>query len=123
MKSICLSCIISILLIISINAYAEGLSTLAKVGKSQDAMARALNEETKQFKDLKDAIERGAIKKGESQEEIKARYGEPVIAIAGKDNTEKWVYKPGYATWFDGIKIYLFFDSDKKLHEIKGQLS
>lgn len=99
--------------------HAEGLSTLAEVGKDQAAMQKALDEETKSFRAIRKAIEKGTINKGESQDAIKRSYGEPVIILPDKKHDEKWIYKPGYASWFDGIKIYLYFDSDKKLEGIK----
>ena len=116
-----LNFIILILLNITVSVYAEGLSTLIEVGKSQNAMQKTLDKETKSFEALKKAIQKGAIKKGESQDVIKKRYGEPVIILPDKQYAKKWVYKPGYATWFDGVRIYLFFDDDKKLKKIKSQ--
>ena len=102
-----------------INIYAEGLSTLAEVGKSQEAMQKALDKETKSFEAIKKAIEKDVIKNGVSQDVIKKRYGNPVVILPDKQYTERWVYKPGYASWFGGIKIYLFFNGGKKLVGIK----
>ena len=108
-----------LIVLLTVNVYAEGLSTLMQLSKSQDAMERELENETNVFKAVKRAIENGSIAKGQSQRFIRERLKEPVVILPKDDGTEKWVYKPGYATFFDGIKIYLFFDSDKKLTGIK----
>lgn len=101
------------------NCYAGGLSALIKLGKSQKEMQKTLNEETKTFKVVKNGIVAEKIKKGQSQDLIREQYGEPVVIISEKNDTEKWVYKPGYASHFDNIKIYLHFDGAKRLKEIK----
>jgi len=119
MKYVNLLFVILTLLSITTSIYAEGLSTLANVGKSQDAMQRALNKETKSFEKIKKAIEKGTIKKGDRKDTIRKHYGEPVVILPDKQYAEKWVYKPGYASWFNGIKIYLFFDSNNELEGIK----
>ncbi|MFH1594577.1 MAG: hypothetical protein ABID09_07780 [Candidatus Omnitrophota bacterium] len=99
--------------------FAEGLSTLIEVGKSQDGMEMQLNDETKTFDAVKEAIEKGAITKGLTQESILNNYGKPVVVLAEDGNREKWIYKPGWASHFEGVKIYLFFDPQKKLDGIK----
>ena len=101
------------------NVYAKGLSTLIEVGKSQAAMEKELKKETKTFQAIKNAVESGGIKKGQSQKFIEKKYGEPVIILKEKGGVEKWLYKPGNVSHFGGIKIYLFFNTDKKLTGIK----
>ena len=101
-------------------AFPDALGALIKVGKSQDAMGKALAKETKQYKAVKKAVEQGAIKVGDSASSIKKRFGEPVLISNQKDNGQKWVYKPGHATHFDNVKIYLFFDSSQCLSEIRA---
>jgi len=93
---------------------------LAAVGKSQKAAEKVLAKETKAFEAVKNGLATGDIKEGQTQEEILKKYGEPVIAMPEENYTEKWIYKPGHATYFDNIKIYLFFDKDKKLIEVKA---
>lgn len=105
--------------LIASNCYGEGLSTLAAYGKVQEKMQKVLDSETKAFNAVKKGIENGSIKKGQAQDYIEKRYGKPVIAIPDKEYPEKWVYKPGYATWFDGIKIYLYFDQYQTLMGVK----
>ena len=112
--------IITILFLLSATtSYANGLSALIGIGKSQAAMQETLKKETKAFEAIKKAIETGAIKKGAPQDSIRSRYGKPVVIISKEGKPEKWVYKPGYATHFGGVKIYLFFDEAKKLTGIQ----
>ncbi|MBL7157007.1 MAG: hypothetical protein ISS92_02465 [Candidatus Omnitrophica bacterium] len=100
-------------------AFSDSLGNLIKVGKSQAQMEKALAKETKSYKAVKKAVESGTIKVGDEANSIKKRFGSPLVIIPQKDNSEKWVYKPGYATHFDNIKIYLFFDSNNRLSGIK----
>lgn len=100
-------------------SHAEGLDGLIQAGESQARIQKALDEETRTFESIKNAVETGEIKKGLSQKFILKRYGAPVITLPDKKYQEKWVYKPGYATWFDGVKIYLFFDSEENLQGIR----
>ena len=103
----------------SSSASAGPLFELMAVGESQKEMEKELAKETKAYKAIKKAIERGRIKKGESADEIIKMYGAPVVTLSDDQYAEKWVYKPGYASYFDGVKIYLFFDDDETLKGIK----
>jgi len=100
-------------------AFPDSLGNLIKVGKSQSKMEKVLAKETKNYKAVKKAVESGAIKVGDEAASIKKRFGEPVVTISQKGNSEKWVYKPGHATHFDNVKIYLFFDSNRRLSKIR----
>ncbi len=99
---------------------AEGISSLAEVGKSMADINAAMDEETKTFDRVKAAVESGAIRKGVSKADIKAQYGEPVIknddSATGR---EKWAYKSATSTFFKGIRIYLYFDDKGALDEVK----
>lgn len=102
------------------HVYAEGgLSTLSKIAKSQEDMAETVNKETTAFRAVKNALETGKLKKGQSQGLISAQYGDPVITLTEEGNIEKWIYKPANSSYFSGIKIYLFFDHNKLLMGIK----
>ncbi|MBL7157869.1 MAG: hypothetical protein ISS92_06925 [Candidatus Omnitrophica bacterium] len=120
-KRCAITCVIFVYVccVFSFSASAGPLFELMAVGESQKAMEKELAKETKAYKTIKKAIEKGLIKKGESADEIRRRYGAPVITLSDEQYAEKWVYKPGYASYFDGIKIYLFFDSDKTLKGIR----
>ena len=111
--------IIAFIVLFSASCYAEGIGTLMAVGKSQDEAEAELKRETKAYKAVKNAIEKGKIKKGDTQKNIQARYGDPVIIVSDKDYAEKWVYKPGNATFFDSAKIYLIFNSEGNLAGIR----
>jgi len=92
----------------------SSLKTLIELGKSDKIKQKALEEETKSFLKLKEAIEEGLLKEGLSKKEVLKLYGEPVITLS-RDEIEKWVYKKGQESWFGGEKIYLFFGKDSKL--------
>ena len=101
-----------------LNCYAEGLDTLIEVGKTQQDISKAYAQETKNFEGVKKAIENGAIKIGLSRDDIKKKFGEPVIAVR-EDAREKWIYKPASSSFFEGVKINLFFSANGALDEIR----
>ncbi|MDD5424047.1 MAG: hypothetical protein PHR74_02080 [Candidatus Omnitrophica bacterium] len=99
---------------------AEGLGTLMQVGKSMDDADRTLSKETDQFEKVKADLDRGEIKKGMAQSEVIKAYGEPQVAF--KDSLtkrDKWVYKPGSSNYFEGSKIYIFFDDEGLVDETR----
>jgi len=107
-------------LVSAVPLYAEGLDTLIAIGKSQAEMQKALDEETKAFERVKRAVETGDISKGQGKAGIRDKYGEPVVAT--QDSTtgkEKWVYLPATSSFFKGAKMYLFFDTNGLLDEIR----
>ena len=90
---------------------AEGLDSLVEVGKSMADISAGFNEETKAFNRVKAAVDSGAIKKGLLKASIRTQYGEPVIINDDSaTKREKWAYKPAASSFFEGIRIYLFFD-------------
>ncbi|MBU1038581.1 MAG: hypothetical protein KJ994_05965 [Candidatus Omnitrophica bacterium] len=98
----------------------EGLDSLMEVGRSMADINAAMDKETKAFNAVKAAVDSGDIKKGLSQDEIRSRYGEPVIANDDSStNREKWTYKPADSSFFKGVRIYLFFDDKGILDEIR----
>jgi len=99
--------------------YADALGTLIDVGKSQKAMGETLNKETKAYEAVKRAVETGRLQKGQTAKEVRSAYGNPVVSSEESGGASRWVYKPGYASHFDGIKINLLFDKDKKLAKIE----
>ena len=97
-----------------------GLGDLRALAASQADAQRAYDEETRAFERVKEAIQRGDIKKGQTKKEIRKRYGEPVVNTSEFETLrEKWIYKPAKSSFFSGVKAYLFFDRDNKLDEIK----
>jgi len=111
--------VVAVMIITASACYAEGLDSLVEVARSQGKIQEEYSKETRVFESVKKAIDKGVIKKGQPKDEIAKKYGQPVVVVPeyGIDR-EKWVYKPSSSTFFDGIKIYLFFDKDNKLDEI-----
>ncbi|MCQ9207415.1 MAG: hypothetical protein NG740_06030 [Omnitrophica bacterium] len=119
-SSIRIITILCMLLFVATRIYAAGLSALAGLGKSQKEMQETVDNETKAFAAIKKALETGDLKKGESGQLIREQYGEPVVILPGTEaDSEKWIYKPGYAPHFGGIKIYLFLNARGRLSGIK----
>lgn len=101
-------------------ARAEGISSLIEVGKSMADISAAMDEETGVFNSVKEAIDNGSIKKGVSKSSIREQYGEPVIINDDSaTKREKWAYKPATSSFLKGVRIYLYFDADGILNEIK----
>ncbi len=108
----------SLLVFPAVSCYADGLGTLIQAGKSMDDAERGFAQETAVFNKVKAGVDSGAIKNGLSQSEIIKQYGSPQVAVRdAKSRREKWVYKPGSSTYFEGIKIYLFFNNEGLLDE------
>jgi len=109
------------ILLISITIWAntEGLSSLAKVGKDQAKMERILRDETEAYQAIKKGIDKGSLTRGMPQDEILKKYGAPVVKLKEVNDIERWVYKPGHMTYFNNVKIYLYFDDNKILTDIK----
>jgi len=101
-------------------AFAEGLQTLIKVGKDMAEMSKALDDETKNFENVRRAIDKGILKPGKPKSSIRQEYGAPVVEFPKEAHSkETWVYKPASSSFFEGIKIYLIFDDNGNLEETK----
>ncbi|MDD5428268.1 MAG: hypothetical protein PHI58_03405 [Candidatus Omnitrophica bacterium] len=119
MRKAVLSTFILVFLLVCANCEA-GLGELRKIAAAQADAQREYKEETKAFERVKNAIDSGYIKKGQTKKEIKDRYGEPVVNTRETETRrDKWIYKPASSSFFSGVKIYLYFDRDDKLDEIK----
>ncbi len=100
--------------------YAEGLDSLIQVGRSMTDINSAYDDQTRSFNRVKSAVDSGYIRKGMFKGSVRSSYGEPVIANDDSaTKREKWVYMPAGSTFFKGIRIYLYFDGQGKLDEIK----
>lgn len=107
-----------ILLCAPFNVFADGLDALVEVGRSQGEIAKTLNQETKNFENVRRALEKGILKNGMPSDAIRKLYGDPVIEF--KEGAKvKWVYKAAESSFSDGLKIYLIFDGDGSLEEAK----
>ena len=99
---------------------AEGLQSLIAVGQSMTEAKKALAAEDGSFAGVKRALDSGALVKGQSKSAIRAQYGDPVVAntdfVTGR---ERWVYKSVSASFFKGPRVYLLFDAQGILDEIK----
>jgi len=91
---------------------AGNIKKLKNIADSLGAMEKASKAEGKNYDKAKALLSTQDIRKGLSKEEIEEYCGEPVASV--KDDT-KWVYKPPSSTFFEGEKIYFFFDSDGNL--------
>lgn len=97
-----------------------GLGELRAIAAAQTDAQNTYKEETRAFERVKAAIGRGDIKKGMEKKEFKNRYGEPVVnTVDSETGREKWIYKPAKSSFFEGVKVYIYFDRDNKLDEIK----
>ncbi len=104
-----------IVLLLTTPARAD-LKTLMELGKSQGEIAKALKEETDSYNRVKEAIDSGKLKEGETAENIRKKFGEPVIDVFDeKRGSVKWLYMPATSTHFEGEKLYLFIGEDSLL--------
>jgi|GEM_PF-561944 len=100
---------------------AEGIGTLIEASKGMDEARKDLEAETAGFRQVKDGVDSGAIRKGQSRQDILIRYGEPVVMNEdAKTKRERWVYKPAGSSFFEGEKITLLFDTNGNLDEIRA---
>lgn len=92
----------------------KDVSFLQELAKDEKAKAGAMESDTKNYKKLKEALADGKVNPGMAMEEIRDRFGEPVVTTQEKEGT-RFAYKPGPASWFGEQKIYLIFDAHGKL--------
>jgi formylmethanofuran dehydrogenase subunit D len=111
---------IAIVLLLASVCAAEGLDVLIQVAKSQAEIKNQYEEETKNFKKVKVAIENGAIKKGQSKAEIQSRYGAPVVSVKDADGRrEDCIYKPDTSSFFKGVRATLVYTEQGVLDETR----
>lgn len=109
-----------ILFLCSSTAYAVGLGQLMGIARAQKDAQATYAKETRTFDRVKAAVDKGEIKKAQTKKEIASRYGEPVVNITESGTgRDKWIYKPAKSSFFEGVRVYLYFDKDDKLDEIK----
>ena len=89
---------------------------LIQLGRNDKLKQRALNQETKNFKRVKNYIDSNKIKMGISTKSAIKRFGEPVVVLSETEG-ERWAYKPSDADWIGGEKIYLIFDEESSLSD------
>ena len=113
------SIIVATIFLFTPKVYGTGVGELLHVSGEQNLFQKELNKETKSYNAIKAAIEKGKIKKGDSQESIEKRFGTPIIKMEDTKYAEKWAYKPGDSSWSDGVKIYLYFNEENALQGLK----
>ena len=92
------------------------LDHLMQISKARGDMEEELKEETESYSNVKKAIDQEKIKEGQSAQVIAKQFGAPSIKLVENDKIHKrWVYKKGGTSYFEGEKIYLFFDENNKL--------
>lgn len=115
---------IAISLLGFIAAYSADLKTLMEIGASQADIAKTLQQETKNYNGVKNAIASGAIKEGMASDIVRRKYGEPIIETYDKKcDLTKWLYMPASSSHFGGEKLYLYVDKENKVKgwELVGQ--
>ena len=111
---------IFVLFLLSPPAYCAGLGELMDIARAQKDAQATYERETRAFERVKEAIDKGTIKKGQSKKEIENRYGDPVVNIPEYGTgREKWIYKPAKSSFFEGVKAYIYFDKENNIDEIK----
>ncbi len=101
---------------IATNTFSADLKTLMEIGASQVDIAKSLQQETKNYNEVKKAINSGAIKEGLAAETIRKKYGEPILETYDKKrDATKWLYMPASSNHFKGEKLYLYLDKENKV--------
>ena len=97
------------------NANVPALKMLVRLSKDNKLKQKALEQETKNFRSLKNYINSNKIESGISTKYAVKHFGEPVLIFTESNNKERWAYKPHDANWIGGEKIYLYFDEKGSL--------
>lgn len=96
---------------------AADIKQLMEIGASQSKIAKSMQQETKNYNAVKNAINAGVIKDGMASDLIRKKYGVPIIDIYDKkQNLKKWLYMPASSSHFKGEKLYLYIDSDNNVN-------
>lgn len=100
--------------------FAEGLASLIELGRNMDEMAKIERQETDNFDKVDKATKNKFIKIGQPKDLVRKEYGDPVIELKdGANGFETWIYKAAASNYFKGTKIYLVFNSEGLLNDIK----
>ena len=97
------------------SVFAAGqLRKLKGIADSMGSMDKALALETRNYNKCKEFIIGNKIAAGLLKEDVKRYCGDPVARV---DDGKRWVYKPSDSNFFEGEKIYLFFDENGILQD------
>ncbi|MFH1338665.1 MAG: hypothetical protein ABIH40_02315 [Candidatus Omnitrophota bacterium] len=115
---ICIFATVLISCFISFSGCAKmsAVNTLIELSRNEKLKAREIKQETENFYNVKRYITEGKIQKGITKEAASGKFGEPA-AILSRNGSQEWVYKPGRASWFEGEKIYLYFNEGGALEK------
>jgi len=98
----------------------DGLKALMELAKDRGKMEKDYKAETSDYDKIKKAVDNDALEKGWQSFEVEKKFGEPVV-ILPDGGGERWVYKPATGSFLDNVpKVYLFFDTEKKLSSWKA---
>ena len=93
-----------------------GISSLMTLSKDRGAMEADYKKETKNYEAVREAIDKGALTKGMSGDEVSKKYGDAIMILSEADGGKtRWVYKLAAVNYFSGSKVYLFFNSTGEL--------
>lgn len=92
----------------------KDIGFLKELADDEKDKAKTIENDTRNYEKLKEALASGKLKPGMPIEEVRNRFGEPVVSTQEKEGM-RLGYKPGPASWFGEQKIYLFFDDQGKL--------
>ena len=97
------------------SVFAAGqLRKLKGIADSMGSMDKVLDTETRNYNKCKEFITGNKIVAGLLKEDVKRYCGDPVARV---DDGKRWVYKPSDSSFFEGEKIYLFFDENGILQD------
>ena len=93
--------------------YAAGeIRKLKGISDSMDSMEAQGKKDGINYQKADALLSSSDINMGLTGSDLIKLCGEPV---AKADNESRWVYKPPTSTFFEGEKIYFYFDKDQKL--------
>ncbi|MFH0877551.1 MAG: hypothetical protein V1863_04935 [Candidatus Omnitrophota bacterium] len=101
-------------LLVGLAGCSQPLRTLMALGDEQKAQQRLVDQQEKKFDLLWKDVKDGRLATGTSSAEIIRRYGEPVLATS----PQTFLYRAP-TEYFDTAKVYLVFDPQDKLSEIR----
>ena len=90
------------------------LRRLKGIADSMGSMDKVSDIETRNYNKCKEFIIGNKIVAGLLKEDVKKYCGDPVSRV---DDGKRWVYKPSDTSFFEGEKIYFFFDEEGILQD------
>ncbi|MFC1646509.1 hypothetical protein ACFL2Y_04970 [Candidatus Omnitrophota bacterium] len=109
MKRFC----VFLLVFVFISGCGEGLRTLMRVDKEQEAQHKDVARQSRKFKILLDHIESDTLKQGLSSQKIINTYGDPILEKEIEGQRRLLYRQP--LEYNPNQKVYLYFDQEDKL--------